>query len=166
MDLYKRKQKNSKILANAFNLAISSSPMGISTLIVYSNKDLAIDLCKIIHKPRSGSLIFINLHRFKDAEGLRSHLYGQPFIGTNILDQLNSGTIVFENADLIPNDFQKILRAFFDTNEREKYGAKLIFLSRSLLVEEVANGHYEAPLYYRMCGTTIDCRIEEEIHEH
>lgn len=163
MDTLNRIQNNTKILANSFNLAFTSSSMGISTLIVYNNKDLAIDLCKIIHKPRSGNLVFINLHRFKDAEGLRTHLYGEPFNGKNLLADLERGTIVFENADLITIECQKILRAFFDTNEREKYGVKLIYLSRSLLAEEVSKENYDAPLYYRICGTLIDCRIHEVI---
>lgn len=66
--------------------------------------------------------------------------------------------------DLISKEFQQILRAFYDHNEREKLGFKLIFISRSTLEEDRARDDYDAPLYYRISGAVIDCRlIQREI---
>lgn len=158
-------QLNTHMLANAFNMAISSATIGLSTLIVYNNKDLAMDLSSIIHRYRKGHIHFINMHRFNNPDVLRAYLFNETSDAGAFMGIPDSGTLVFENVDLISKEFQQILRAFYDHNEREKLGFKLIYLSRSTLEEERARGDYDAPLYYRISGAVIDCRlIQSEIN--
>lgn len=162
MDTKKSEQYNIRTLANAFNIAISSASMGLSILIVYNNKELAIDLCGIIHNYRKGKIRFVNLHRFQNPDSLRAYLFGNSMELTNLLSTIDVGTIVFENADLITKEFQQILRAFYDHIEREQISMKLIFLSRSSLTTEREVGHYDSPLFYRISGTVIDCRLVQD----
>lgn len=154
-----KKQQNTHTLATAFNMAILSSTISISTLIVYNNKELAMDLCSVIHSRRQGSIHYLNLHRFHDPDSLKMYLFKESSVSDDFIGIPDSGTLVFENMDLITKPFQKIIRAFYDLNEREKLGYKLIFLSRSNLEEERSKGLYDAALYYRISGAIIDCRL-------
>lgn len=150
---------NTHTVANAFNLAISSSTINLSTLIVYNNKELAIDLCSVIHSRRQGRIHYLNLDRFHDSDALKKYLFKESSVSNDFIGIPDSGTLVFENIDLITKPFQQIIRAFYDRNEREQLGYKMIFLSRSTLEEERASGLYDASLYYRVSGAIIDCRL-------
>lgn len=160
MDFETRIKKNTDTVRNAFELAYRCANHSVSTIIVYTFKDMALDLCDAIHGDKKKKMLRVNLHSFRSSDDLRAYLFG-GFSGDDcVLTKMKGGTIVFLNADLITRDFQKMLKAFYDAVERDNLGIRMIFLSRTDFRKELASGEYDESLYYRIHQTLIDCRLE------
>tara|TARA_Y100000590_G_scaffold470286_1_gene663343 strand:+ start:765 stop:2114 length:1350 start_codon:yes stop_codon:yes gene_type:complete len=140
--------KNLKKICMSNSRILISGPIG-------SGKKL---IAQKIHKLSKRSNLLANIINFAslDHDNLND-LFNDDInnLNNNIFINSNNGTLIFQNIDLIPLEFQKKILFYLENpnifkNINLEFNIKLICLTSKNLIEEVNNGNFRKDLFYRI----------------